>query len=188
MKGSIIVLDDFYYVPDKVREYALSLPFDVRGNYPGSRTTNQINNDTKTAIQDILWPVAGNVTNWLDQDGEGYTGSFQVCKENEKTWIHQDDFNNWAGVLYLSPDAPLNSGTSFYKHKATGAFDSSEVGNALDHDGSDYYKWEEVDRIANRYNRLILFRADQFHASTNHFGNSLQSGRLTQVFFIQTER
>lgn len=188
MKGSIIVVDDFYYNPDKVREYALSLPFDVNGNYPGVRTKNQINDDTKQAIQDILWPIAGNVTNWLDQDGEGYTGAFQVCTVLEQTWIHQDDFNNWAGVLYLSPNAPSDCGTSFYKHKDTGAFDSSEVGDALDSDGGDYSKWEEVDKISNKYNRLILFRADQFHASTNHFGNNLHSGRLTQVFFIQTER
>ena len=188
MKGSIIVVDDFYYVPDKVRSYALSLPFDVKGNYPGVRTKNEINQETKTAIQSLLWPVAGEVTNWLDEDGVGYTGSFQVCKSNEQTWIHQDDFNNWAGVLYLSPDAPLNTGTSFYRHKNSDATDSSFVGDSLNPDGSDYSKWEEIDRVSNRYNRLVLFRANQFHASTSHFGNDLNNGRLTQVFFIQTER
>ena len=187
MKPSIIVLDDFYNNPDDVRKYALSLPFNVYGNYPGGRTSNQINDSAKNLIQHVLYPVAGRVVNWLDDDS-GYTGAFQVCLQHETTWIHQDDYNNWAGVLYLSPNPPLNTGTSFYRHRATISCDSSHVGHSLDGDGADYSKWDEVDVVKNKFNRLILFRANQFHASTNHFGDNLHNGRLTQVFFIKTEQ
>ena len=29
----------------------------------------------------------------------------------DRSWIHTDSWNNWAAVLYLTPDAPESSGT-----------------------------------------------------------------------------
>ena len=48
-------------------------------------------------------------------------------------------------------------------------------------------KWELVNQVSNVYNRLILFRADQWHTSQVYFGNTMETGRLTQVFFFTTE-
>jgi hypothetical protein len=48
-------------------------------------------------------------------------------------------------------------------------------------------KWELVDRIANRYNRLVLYRSNMYHTSLDYFGKNLQDGRLFQLFFINTE-
>ena len=36
---NFLVYDNFYNNVDAVREYALSLPFTVTGNFPGARTT-----------------------------------------------------------------------------------------------------------------------------------------------------
>jgi len=44
-----------------------------------------------------------------------------------------------------------------------------------------------VDRIGNRYNRMILYRSDIYHSSLDYFGTDLYTGRLFQVFFINTE-
>jgi hypothetical protein len=57
----------------------------------------------------------------------------------------------------------------------------------LDGETQDMTKWELVDRIGNLYNRLILYRGDIYHASLDYFGNSLENGRLFQVFFLNTE-
>ena len=39
--------------------------------------------------------------------------------------------------------------------------------------------------IGNVYNRLVLYRGDLFHRSLQSgFGNSVETGRLTQVFFF----
>ena len=44
------------------------------------------------------------------------TTSFQsVSQEYKQGGVHADNSKAFAGVLYLSPNTPLNSGTSFYK-------------------------------------------------------------------------
>ena len=48
--------------------------------------------------------------------------------------------------------------------------------------------WELVNEVHNIYNRLILFRSDQWHAPMNYFGCDNETGRLTQVFFFTTEQ
>ncbi len=90
----------------------------------------------------------------------------------------------WAGVLYLTPDAPLSGGTALYRHKASG--DRFKVGE--DHESYDYTKWEQVDRVGNVFNRLVLYRGDMFHASLDYFGSTYEDARLIQTFFFTTER
>jgi hypothetical protein len=55
-------------------------------------------------------------------------------------------------------------------------------------DMQDYTKWELVDRIGNVFNRLIMYRADNYHVSLDYFGKNMYDGRLFQVFFFNTER
>jgi hypothetical protein len=181
MKTQIIVIDDFYSNPDQVREFALSQPFDVVGNYPGARTVPHITDGVKNTLSEIMSHAGGKVTDWLESGG--YTGAFQICTSIDKTWIHADNYNTWAGVCYLTPDAPLSSGTALYRHKSSGEF--SKTNN--DYEGNDYTKWDMVDYIANKYNRLVLYRGDLFHASLHYFGDNMYNGRLFQTFFFNTE-
>lgn len=181
MRLNIIVIDDFYINPDNVRNFALSQDFNVRGNFPGARTQSFLTNDVKEAIEYNM-QFAGKVTSWFEDSG--YSGCFQISTAEDRTWIHSDPHNMWAGVLYLTPDAPISSGTALYRHKATGEYNHTTT----DYEGYDYTKWEEFDRIGNKYNRLVIYRGDLFHASIDYFGDSLQNGRLFQTFFFNTER
>ena len=71
-------------------------------------------------------------------------------------------------MLYLTPDAPLESGTGFYHESKDGEFDL-------------------VNAIGNVYNRLILYRGDLLHSSMlPGFGTTIEDSRLTQVFFFKT--
>lgn len=185
MQVTSIVVDNFYGNPDSVREFALSQPFDVRGNFPGARTKTFLNEDVKYAIRGIVWSSSGEVTNWFEQDG--LTGSFQIAVAADRTWIHSDHFNTWAAVCYLTPDAPLSSGTALYRHKATGRTRPISREDSTDYNCYDYTKWDAVDRIGNIYNRLVLYRGDLFHASLDYFGDNLHNGRLFQVFFFDTQ-
>ena len=124
MRTNLIIVDDFYNNVDEVRKFALSQPFDVKGNYPGVRTGCLINDSTRENIQKIVEPHGGKIVDWLESDE--YTGSFQMATSRERTWVHSDNVNNsyvhdspnyWGGVLYLNPDAPLEGGTSFYRSK-----------------------------------------------------------------------
>lgn len=181
MKTTLLVIDDFYINPDNVRNFALSQQFDVRGNYPGARTKPFLTDDIKNAISYIM-NFSGKVTDW--KESSGYSGSFQIALAKDRTWIHSDHNNMWAGVCYLTPDAPHSSGTGLFRHKQTGEF--SRV--TTDHESYDYTKWDLFDKIGNRYNRLILYRSNLFHASLDYFGDSLENGRLFQTFFFDTER
>jgi hypothetical protein len=181
MSVTLIIVDDFYSNPDEVRNFALTQEFGVRGNYPGARTLPFLTNEVKKAIEDKL-QFAGPVTDWLEHSG--YTGCFQIATANDRTWIHSDSYNTWAGVCYLSPDAPYTGGTGLFRHKATG--EHRRVTG--DHEGYDYTKWDLFDRIGNKYNRLILYRGDLFHASLDYFGDNLHNGRLFQTFFFNTAR
>lgn len=201
MRTNLIVIDDFYNNVDSVREFALAQDFYIKGNYPGARTENFINESTKNQIQDIIYPYSGNVTNWMDdqprdlllkgeistEKGTGYTGAFQISYASDRSWIHTDDNNNWAGVLYLTPDAPTVGGTGFYRSKINGSI-YGQNDNDVGPYGQDKSKWDLVNEVHNIYNRLILFRSDQWHTSMEYFGNDNQTGRLTQVFFFNTEQ
>lgn len=192
MRVQSLIIDDFYTNVDEVREFALSQNFDVSGNYPGRRTQSFLNESTKDLIQGVIKPFAGKVTWW----GGDYTGSFQYTLASDRSWIHSDYTTDWAGVLYLTPDAPLSSGTGLFRLKENGLrswknseHTDEENANAL-HNlyCQDYTKWELVDRFGNVYNRLVLYRGDLFHVSLDYFGNSKENGRLFQLFFFNTER
>ena len=45
-----------------------------------------------------------------------------------------------------------------------------------------------TERLANVYNRLVIYRGDFFHQSLDYFGKDLYDGRLFQTFFFNTEK
>ena len=180
MELTLLVIDNFYANPDSVRNFALSQEFGVTGNYPGRRTRPFFTNDVKEAIEHHM-QFAGKITNTYESSG--YTGAFQLATAQDRTWIHSDPHNMQAGVCYLTPDAPCSGGTGLFQHKRTGEYRRITT----DWEGYDYTKWELFDRIGNRYNRLIIYRGDLFHASLDYFGDTSENGRLFQTFFFDTE-
>jgi hypothetical protein len=192
MRVNTLIIDDFYADPVKVREFALKQEFKVRGNYPGQRTESFLNDPIKMRLQEILYPYAGNVTNW----GGEYTGSFQYTVASDRSWIHSDSTTDWAALCYLTPDAPLTSGTGIFKHKATGMMSWDYKNQDPEYlkngppgvDFQDMTKWDIVDRFGNIFNRLVMYRADNYHMSLDYFGDKMENGRLFQVFFFNTEK
>jgi hypothetical protein len=104
--------------------------------------------------------------------------------------------NTWAGVIYLTPNAPLSGGTGIFRHKETGFMYSPKLEDGsvdrellgyIGIDSQDLTKWDLVDRLANVYNRMVLYRGDLFHQSLDYFGTNKENGRLFQTFFFSTE-
>lgn len=111
-------------------------------------------------------------------------GSFQYCTEDSTQWIHTDYETNYAAVIYLTPNPPEGTGTSFYKNKNTGIeFDDPDITFPKE-ECVDFGRWEEVKYLENVYNRCIIFNAKRYHSAKNYFGNSIENGRLFQVFFF----
>lgn len=189
-RTNLIVVEDFYPNPYEVREFALKQTFKPTGYAPGYRTVQFFPEVLQQQIQKILLNHAGNIKTWSEVCGSfNYTTAF--CFKNWKgPVIHTDASSGWAGVLYLTPDAPVNSGTAIYKNKrlAESVFERTDY-PAVGTDWDDWTKWELQDMVGNRFNRLVLYRGNNAHApfQQNHFGHDMYTGRMTQVFFFTTD-
>jgi hypothetical protein len=97
----------------------------------------------------------------------------------------------YAGVLYLTPDAPESGGTTFYRLRNR---DGSLGGNicppqhaglrdALGVAALPPSAWKADAAVSNVFNRLLVYRGDLVHAATSYFGSDQKSKRLTVVFF-----
>jgi len=193
MRISPIVIDDFYVDPYRVREMALNEDFKVSGNYPGIRTVPFLSDSVFNIIQSVIQVAGGKILNWDDSE---YTGAFQYTISRDRSWIHADETTMWAGVCYLTPNAPISAGTGLFRHKETGLesapknIDGSydkELMKLVYRDSQDMTKWEMTDRVANKFNRLVLYRGDLFHMSLDYFGQDKYDGRLFQTFFFNSE-
>ena len=100
------------------------------------------------------------------------TSYFHVTTESTKLafsdfWTDRfhKDYLPYAGVVYLTPDAPLNAGTSI-----------------LDGPRNQFVN------VENKYNRLVAYNGYSLHGLSNVFGDSKETGRLTFTFFIHEEK
>lgn len=194
MRANTLIVDDFYDNVDDVRNFALAQEFGVKGNYPGQRTKSFANDGLKEYLNNLIRPFSGEITYWSDDE---YNGAYQYTTQRERSWIHADSTTSWAALVYLTPDAPLTGGTGLFRHKRTGLEVAPKLPNGeydyklLDSiyiDSQDMTKWDMTDRLANKYNRLVMYRGDLFHTSLDYFGTDIEDGRLFQTFFFSTER
>ena len=86
--------------------------------------------------------------------------------------------DGWAGIVYLSPDAPVRGGLHLWRNRDPGhQFDwMTSAAN-----------WELIDSLGNVFNRLLLVRGDVPHSGAAGWGRRLEEGRLYQTFFFRTE-
>jgi hypothetical protein len=191
---NLIIIDNFYENPEEVRNFALLQMFEESKNdYPGKRTIPFLSEELKNKIQLIVEPFGGKIIKFSNNNNDDYNGCFQYATSCDKTWIHHDALEigvlNWGGVIYLSPDAPLSSGTGFFKYidGTMNSFEEKIIDSDCKKYSKDYSKWELVDKVGNIYNRLVLFNSSRFHASLDYFGKNKNDGRLFQVFFFTTK-
>ena len=191
MDKNFIVIDNFYDNVNDVRDFALKKEFITEGNYPGLRTGPEDepqHSYLKTFFENNV--IGRKITFWPKE----YNTAYQITTQESKTWIHHDE-TMWAGVVYLTPNAPVASGTGIFRHKETGIYqwdgvkDSPSDFNYSDIMGDDSMdKWECINFIGNIYNRLILYKGGLYHRSAlPGFGTDKYTGRLFQTFFFDTE-
>lgn len=186
-KKRIWIVDDFYRNPDEVRKYALTREFDEGGfgrGYIGRRTFKQyLFNGLKEEFEKIM---GMKITRWQEY---GMNGRFQSCWAGEPLVYHCDE-QKFAATLYLTPDAPYQTGTTMYAHKATRIRHNSHPGIMSTFSGKttlDRTPYEPVDVVGNVYNRLVIFDAGMIHSASEYFGYDLEHSRLWQMFFFDAE-
>jgi hypothetical protein len=180
------VVDNFYTNPDKIREFALKQEYHQGGlgrGYIGRRTFQQF---LFPGLKEEFERIMGEkITAWEEH---GMNGRFQYSMEGEPLVYHCDS-QKWAAMIYLTPDAPFETGTGSFALKNTKIFHSSQEGimAAFRGDGAqnlDKTLFEPVDAIGNVYNRLVIFNAGYLHAALGYFGYKPENCRLWQMFFF----
>jgi hypothetical protein len=184
-KPGVWIVDDFYQDPDAIRKLALEQDYDQGGigkYYIGNRTKQQFL--FPGLKEEFEYIMNRKIEKWEEH---GMNGRFQVCKEGEPLVYHCDP-QRWAGMLYLTPNAPYQTGTSTHALKGTDVRHLSHPDIAkCFRPGSqnlDRTIFEPVDMFGNVYNRLVIFNAGYLHSATDYFGYNNDNCRLWQMFFF----
>jgi len=205
-KFPAMCVDDFYADPDKVRKWALTQKFEgsQTGGWPGKRTKylsdlnpklfNTFVNKVSYLFYDFSSKPEMTEVQTYFQVTEAYDPDPKSVKNDG--WIHQDNGDGCdydvAGIIYMTPDVGIESGTSIYRLNGKKFVNHSVArlpfyGQGID-DGYDAAlkannsQFEEVIRFGNVYNRFVAYDANLWHGSgTMHTKNP----RLLQIFFAK---
>jgi hypothetical protein len=209
MKIPLTVIDNFFQNPNEIRQYALELEYAKgKGNWPGKRTKflEEINPKFSSSVAKKIFSVFVDLkNNPIEWEIES---SFQLISSYYETgWVHNDICREgWeiAGVIYLNPDAPLDSGTSIHRiNKKVDVYNIDPrpffelkhkfyLEETIDIEkyrkGRDFYNstFERTVDVGNMYNRLVVYNTDEFHQANKYFGTTDKDSRLTFVFFAKT--
>jgi hypothetical protein len=167
------IIDDFLENPEEIRKFATESIF-----YPPSLSDNWLGFRSKMFDRKQTG-IVGDLVNkiydclcekfYTNKNNVTISGYFHYSPEISQLLVgdvfhdykfHRDYKSHYAGVLYLTPNPPENSGTSFItvnKHF----------------------------HLQNKYNRIILYDSSILHAPTSFFGDTINDGRLTFVFFSE---
>lgn len=202
MYRSLVIVDDFYAEPARIRADALARDYpEVTGTrtFPGRNSAGPYRSPDLDRVASILIGerLAGH------QDERSYHGFFRVTLAGEegRYRVHVDPTAlTWVGVVYLSLPEHCQGGTSFFRHRALGldrtppeARDLERLGVAsiaelLARDGPDAAAWEHLMTVPMRFNRAIFYRPWLWHSAGEAFGDRPENARLVQVFaFVPRE-
>ena len=189
----LFVVDNFYADPHAIREFALQQTYFPGEGAVGHRTRKQFLFDgLRESFESIIGvKILDHTNDGVGWNDKGINGRFQYCPAGTPSVFHCDS-QKWAAVIYLTPDAPPESGTSFFRHKETKIFHNSQIdwesGQGLkvfnQHTFLDGTPYEPIDTVGNVFNRLVIFDGGLIHSGVNYFGWNIETSRLFQIFFF----
>jgi hypothetical protein len=184
---TIVVKDDFYRDPDRVRRLALSKTYQQPpAGTPRLAVTAVCTEAESKAMYDLLQPYLPATT------GNPIVGAnilfrYTLADARKKVFCHVDGCSS-AGIVYLTSPENCAGGTTIYRHRATGDEIYRKENRQL-YDFRDPDQWEIIREVEMVYNRLVMYPGQLFHAITPvFFGDRIDNARLTQNVFIYRER
>lgn len=188
-QNTLWIVDNFYENPDEIRKFAIEQDYHIGGigrGYIGNRTFKQF---LFPGIKERFEEIMGKKITKFEE--HGMNGRFQYCWAGQPR-VYHTDFQNWGGMIYLTPDAPYEAGTALYANKANRARSFRDNGYssfwAQTETHLDPTGFEPVDVAGNVYNRLVIFDAACIHSAMEYFHKEDPSKcRLWQMFFFDTE-
>jgi hypothetical protein len=164
------IVDNFYHNPMAVREFAIDQTYVEGGigrGFIGRRSEKQfLFPGLKESFEDIL---GLKITAWEEH---GMNGRFQLNMAGEPVVYHCDS-QRFAAMIFLTPNAPPESGTSTFMHKESRVFHNSSP--------------DIMKAFGNIFNRLVIFNGGCIHGASTYFGSSFEDGRLWHMFFFDAE-
>ena len=195
----VIVKDNFYTDPLNVYLEAKTAKYHEPKFYTGLRSQNVYH---QPRVKQKLERILGiKITRWdtdpEDENGVFYCG-FSKGKNKEIPGVHSDwPHEDITVLIYLTPGLPFDCGTSLWMHKQTQLTDPptskdaqrfkiklTDLRERLEADSKQRNKWEEIDRIGYRFNRMVAYPSGAMHSATRHYGATLKDVRLYQTFRI----
>jgi hypothetical protein len=200
------VIDGFFDNPYSVREYGLkmaqNLDVDCKNvAYRGKRSKclSEIHpllfDNINRKILSSFYDLGKENISWKSEI------KYQLTDESfDDGWVHTDQYRPslLTGIIYLTPNAPLECGTSLYWPKNLAA---NQLHDQVKKDGnrdielrrSVHYdkcrkenndQFEKILTVNNLFNRLFIFDSHYFHCADRFFGNTEDNSRLTLVIFM----
>lgn len=183
-QARIFVVDNFYEDPYLIRNIALQQEY-VQNGSVGVRSLQQFD---FPGIREAFEKIIGSpIKKWTET--HGICTRFQYCTPSDPL-VYHCDHSRWAAVVYLTPDAPYETGTSLLAHKKTRirTNEDPKIETCFTDLGEPYFldgtHFEEVDTVGNVFNRLVIWDGRSIHAARKYFGNKKENARLFQVFFF----
>jgi hypothetical protein len=161
-----IIIDNFLEDPDRIREESLELSYTkAEPNSPGWKGfrclyTNMPGYELTELVREKLSELDPKFKDCSPRCFFHYT-----LNEDMSNTIHTDGIFDYAGVLYLTPNPPLNSGTAFYNENN-----------------------EEIGYVENVYNRLTIYPSNIPHSIKESFGDNITNGRLVFTIFLSVNK
>ena len=184
---NIVIIDNFYKNPQGTHNFMLEQEFDGSNNHTKSYTSNNI----KTIIESHICHYSGPITKWdITQDSINKNGSFAYITSQQRQHIIARKEYKWCGIVFLTPHAPIDSGLGMYMFNGDevlidlSIFNNEKIEDTYSFDMS---KWKCIDKIGNIFNRLVLFRTNQYHSFEQPFGLSKDDAEYFQTFYFNTK-
>jgi len=194
-----LCVEDFFPNPDQIRNYALtSSELNWRpaedGAWPGVRSCCCLREVNYNLFREIAtrYFLLHYAPNQLPEISFEASMRFQRIKKYVGGWVHNDYPDVQSQLIYLTPNAPLNSGTGLYKLKDISNFKGFEESKKKLFNNEVSSEEVEKDRIENNnqfektayfsniYNRCVCFDCSIWHCGDEFPG---EDERLTLIIF-----
>ncbi|WP_256645250.1 DUF6445 family protein [Thermomonas paludicola] len=181
------------------QDWALGFPH-TGESWPGRRAIPALEPNELALVEAKVRQATGAKKLWVQSTPEGKTlnhNCVQVVGADEAGARPHTDSRalcRYAAVLYLTPDAPEQCGTSFYRQRMPngqlGGNTVNKPNNTLvEALGTRFVppdSFVEDVRVPNRFNRLLVYSAAMIHSATAYCGSVLADERMAAVFFWMT--